>query len=502
MRKVIIVGLDACDYDLTLKLMNNHEMPRLAELRDRYNFSRLKSVVPPNTPPGWTSMTTGVNPGKHGIYYFYNFSSVPLTIVNSTDSSTPRIWDYVGASGGRSVVVNVPVTYPAGKIQGALIAGIPPWFFDERSVYPSSLMEEPWRKDYEIDAPMSRDLLEHPNELVSRAIQTEGRRTKVFLHLLEKEKEWRFGMIVLTALDRIQHKLVGKSEAASSAVCHAYHEIDSLVGKIVDKFPDANVLVVSDHGFSYTPVAFYPNSWLYKRGYVKRKSSTLYRVTQYLHDHLDGRFLWMPLFMTKRFQGAIAQVRSIDSVDTENSTAFFPGTDGVLIVKKSKKEDIESISKGLADLIDEFGEKICGVYGKNQIYSGDKLDSAPELLIVPRDDINIRSDPFSEEIITKLGDFPRGNHGPNGIFFAAGPDIAKARELVLKLEDVAPTALALLGIAPPEFMDGRAVKEIFSQRTDSNDLQPASVPDQNRAFKFSRAEEDHVMENLRRLGYT
>ena len=111
-KRLIIIGLDAADYNLTARFIEDGAMPRLGQVKDSGNFSLLKSVIPPNTAPGWTSITTGVNPGKHGIFYFYDFSSVPLTIINSTRTSTPRIWDYVRALGGKSVVVNVPVTYP------------------------------------------------------------------------------------------------------------------------------------------------------------------------------------------------------------------------------------------------------------------------------------------------------------------------------------------------------------------------------------------------------
>ena len=132
--KLIIVGIDAADFQVSSDLMESGDLPRLSAIREGGHFSSLKSVIPPNTAPGWTSITTGVNPGKHGIYYFYNFSTFPLTIANATNTSTPRIWDYVRAFEGRSVVVNVPVTYPVHAISGSIVAGIPPWYIDERSV--------------------------------------------------------------------------------------------------------------------------------------------------------------------------------------------------------------------------------------------------------------------------------------------------------------------------------------------------------------------------------
>lgn len=464
------------------------------------NFSCLNSVIPPNTPPGWTSITTGVNPGKHGIFYFYNFSSTPFTIVNAANSSTPRIWDYVQAVDGKSVVVNVPVTYPVHKFSGKIVSGIPPWFVDERSVYPASLLDELRNSGYEIDTPLSRALESQPETLVTRLIETERKRADAFLKLLKSEYEWSFGMIVITALDRLQHKLVGEGEKEEKEVRRGYHEVDEIVGKLVDSLgKEVTFLCVSDHGFTPTPVAFYPNSWLREQGFLKTSSEFRFRLTKFLHDMLDGHFLWVPQRITKKFQGENVIVRSIDAIDLESSKAFVPGTDGLVIVKS--KEDLGSIASGLSELKDDSGRKLCQVYPRQQIYSGDRLEDAPELLIVPREDVNIRSDPFNRKMSGSPKKFARGNHSPHGIFFAAGQGIKKTPALNLSLEDIAPTALTLMGIRPPEFMDGRCINEILLFSNLEEPLKLPSIPSLKQSFEFSKAEEELVMNNLKRIGY-
>ena len=498
--KLIIVGLDAADYGLTKNFIDDGDLPRLSSIRNKGNFSCLNSVVPPVTPPGWTTITTGVNPGKHGIYYFYNFSTSPATIVNATNSSTPRIWDYVQAADGRSVVVNVPVTYPVREISGTMIAGIPPWFWDKRSVYPETLFASLKTSGYQIDTPLGRSLESQPELFVRKLVETEEKRADVFLDLLKGEI-WSFGMIVITALDRFQHKLVGKGTLESDQVRRGYREIDRLLGKIIDSAgEDVNVLVVSDHGFITTPVAFYPNSWLFRQGLLKRKSSAGSGMVKHLHNFFDGRFLWLPQSITKRFQGASTAVNTIDAVDLGSSRAFVPGTDGLVIVKS--KDDMAAITNGLSEMKDSNGEKVCEVYPREKIYHGDRLESAPQLLIIPRDGVNIRSDPFSTEFVSSSGDFPRGNHGPKGIFFAIGPDIRKSEGLELQLEDVAPTALSLMGITPPDSMDGRIIKELMAGQQSTKSFEPMMVDRKAESYRFSKEEENQVMDNLRRLGYT
>jgi predicted AlkP superfamily phosphohydrolase/phosphomutase len=500
LHKLIIIGIDAADLQLTQDFMGDGDMPRLSSIADQGCFSSLKSGIPPQTAPAWTSITTGANPGKHGIYYFYNFSTSPITIINSTNTSTPRIWDHVEALGERSVVVNVPITYPVHKIAGSIVSGIPPWYIDERSAYPENLLAKLKTAGYEIDAPMSRGLERHADALVSRVLATEEKRVDVFLDLLE-EGEWSFGMIVMTGLDRLQHKLLGKGDKESEAVRRGYHGVDALVGKLIDSVGSGvNFLIVSDHGFNPRPLAFYPNAWLHRQGMLRRKSSVRYRLTRMAHDALDGHLLWLPQRMTKRFQGATTIIRSIDAVDTEESRAFVPGTDGVIVVKS--KEDERSIISGLSQLKDDSGKEICKVYTRDQVYKGDKLDAAPELLIVPRDDINIKTDPFSHSLVSKSGNFPKANHGPNGIFLATGPDIRRSGTLDVSLEDVAPTSLTLMGILPPGAMDGHAINEIMREPHPPQSLRSTDVMHNDRTYAFSEKEEKQVMDNLRRLGYT
>lgn len=499
LRRLVVIGVDGMDHALTESLMGEGKLPRLSAAAAAGTFSPLESTIPPQTAPAWTSLTTGVNPGKHGIYYFYNFSTSPLTIVNATNSTTPRLWDLVGAAGGRSVVVNVPVTYPATEISGVMVSGIPPWYFDERSVYPRSLMARLKARGYETDSPMGRSLERRPDELVTRLTETEERRVDLFLDLL-REEEWSFGMVVMTTLDRMQHHLMGMGEGEDEAVRRGYAEVDALVGRIMDALgPDINFLVASDHGFNRRPVAFYPNSWLRRRGFLRTKSSFRNRLLIAAHGLLDGRFLWAPKTMTRRFQGANTTVRTVDAIDLERSSAFVPGTDGVLVVKS--EENAREVAAGLSAIEDGSGRRVCRVLPRDQVYRGERLASAPELLLVPRDDINIRTDPFSRDVVSTGGSFPKANHGPTGIFFAAGGSIRKTRELNLTVEDVAPTALRLLGITPPEYMDGRAALEVLGRPEAIPAPQQPVGPSTPESFEFTESEEKQILEHLDRLGY-
>ena len=66
-RRVVIVGLDGQDPELTEKWMNEGLLPKFSRLRESGAFARLGTTLPAESPVAWSSFQTGCNPGKHRI---------------------------------------------------------------------------------------------------------------------------------------------------------------------------------------------------------------------------------------------------------------------------------------------------------------------------------------------------------------------------------------------------------------------------------------------------
>ena len=69
-KRVLLLGLDGMTYSVLEPAFEAGHMPVFQRLLERGASGVLTSTVPPYTPPGWTSIFTGVNPGKHGIFGF------------------------------------------------------------------------------------------------------------------------------------------------------------------------------------------------------------------------------------------------------------------------------------------------------------------------------------------------------------------------------------------------------------------------------------------------
>ena len=70
MAKVLIVGLDGATWRVLEPWARAGRLPHLAALMARGTWGTLRSTVPALTLPAWSSLTTGRNPGAHGVFAF------------------------------------------------------------------------------------------------------------------------------------------------------------------------------------------------------------------------------------------------------------------------------------------------------------------------------------------------------------------------------------------------------------------------------------------------
>ncbi|HEX5416637.1 MAG TPA: alkaline phosphatase family protein, partial [Chloroflexota bacterium] len=138
--KVIVIGLDGLEPTVVESLIEAGRLPNLAKLRQQGGYSRLRTTYPAQTPVAWSTFSTGVNPGGHGIYDFIHRDPktyLPMLSLNRYEQKNaflpPRavngrggtpLWELLSRAGVPSTIVRCPCTYPADEIRGRLLAGV------------------------------------------------------------------------------------------------------------------------------------------------------------------------------------------------------------------------------------------------------------------------------------------------------------------------------------------------------------------------------------------
>ena len=118
--KIVFVGLDGVPFSLLENFFDLDVMPGLKKLAADGIFSPMDSSRPPISSVAWTSFMTGKDPGHHGIFGFTDVAKdeIRLTLPSFDDIRAPVIWNKFPEK--RTVVVNLPFTYPAQTTQWRL----------------------------------------------------------------------------------------------------------------------------------------------------------------------------------------------------------------------------------------------------------------------------------------------------------------------------------------------------------------------------------------------
>jgi predicted AlkP superfamily phosphohydrolase/phosphomutase len=124
--KLVVIGLDAADWNVINPLLKENKLPHLRSLMRSGSYGRLKTLAPAQSPVVWNSIATGKTPKKHGIRGFVvrhpeTGKRMPYT---SNMRKCKAIWDILSDYGKRVGVVGWWNTWPATPVNGAMVCGV------------------------------------------------------------------------------------------------------------------------------------------------------------------------------------------------------------------------------------------------------------------------------------------------------------------------------------------------------------------------------------------
>lgn len=286
-RRVVIIGLDCAEPSLMFEKFAG-QLPTLDRLRSQGAFGKLESVIPAITVPAWSCMTSGKDPGALGIYGFRNRSGYHyerFTIANGKAVLEPRLWDILSNYGKRSIVLNVPGTFPAHPINGEMVTCFLTPDAQSDFTYPLALRDE----IHQITPEYPFDVKDFRTENKAWLIEQVTAMTKTHFatarHLAET-RDWDFFMMVEIGLDRMHHALWAHMDSehrhyvTNSPFQHAirdyYQLLDAEIAQLMSacqkEGTETVFLVVSDHGGQRMEGGVCLNEWLIQEGYLVLKT--------------------------------------------------------------------------------------------------------------------------------------------------------------------------------------------------------------------------------------
>ncbi len=490
MKKVFIMGIDGGSLDLIKKW--KEDLPNFSKIIRNGTSGYLHTIIPMLTLPAWTSFSTGKNPGKHNIFDFFKFKNYNKELVRSNDRKTGAIWDILSNHDKRSVILNLPATYPPQPFNGIMICGgdtpslkydftYPKDFKDKiLSLFPDYKTGIDWNNlEYKRYDKFLDDLYKITEDY------------KNLIMFLMKNEQWDLFVTVFEDIDRLQHYFwkymdtnhphYVKENKYENAIKDYYKRLDKIIGEIIEKIDENTIFfIVSDHGFGPLYKQVFINNFLLEKGFLKLREnnkkninlrSILIKIVYSLRiKHLIPR---LPSKFRYNLKKIIpSNLPNITEIDWGNTKAYFDSYSGQhilinLIGRESngflKEEEynqfIENLKLELLKLEDNGKKIIKKVYTSKELYNGGYIKNAPDIFIVTEEGY-ILSEGFGEKLISYFDEntnYRSGEHRDNGILFIKGEEIKKGCEIEANLLDIVPTILHILEIAPPEDLDGKII---------------------------------------------
>ena len=202
--RAVIIGLDGVPHELIVRFAADGTMPNMGKILSSGEMRRMESSIPDVSCVAWGTVITGKNPGEHGIYGFMNLSPGTYRFAFPTfnDLKAAPLWERLPI--GRSVILNVPGTYPARALDGVMISGFVAIDID-RAVYPKSLLPKLRELGYRIDVDAAKGHTDMA-AFLRDCEETLDARIRAFRYLWEREECGLF-FIVFTSTDRLSHFL-------------------------------------------------------------------------------------------------------------------------------------------------------------------------------------------------------------------------------------------------------------------------------------------------------
>ena len=285
-RRVLVIGVDSFSMDLILKW--REYLPNLNRMIEQGTYGYMRSTVPPFTPPAWTAILTGKNPGKTGIFDWITYpqrKDEKIRVVYSYDIKAETVFDILSKNGKKVVSLNVPLTYPPWKVNGYMVSGIPTPVKENAVItYPESLKDELDEivSGYQIQPMVNLQIKGKEEEYIEEFSKTLVKRFEAALYLLHMI-DWDLFFLVFFAIDSVQHyfwhhmdenhPLHNPNNKYKDVIKNFYIQIDSLIGKILSEIPENTyTFVISDHGMGPLYGYFLVNEFLLRYGFFKVKN--------------------------------------------------------------------------------------------------------------------------------------------------------------------------------------------------------------------------------------
>jgi predicted AlkP superfamily phosphohydrolase/phosphomutase len=399
MGRLVFFGIDGLDYFLWKSLMDRGVMPFSKTLMQKGTLVPMDSSYPEVSSAAWASIITGKNPGGHNIFGFTDLipGTYTLGFTSSKTCKAKPFWQE--DSSRKSLIINIPQTYPAQPLHGILVSGFVSIDL-AKGVYPLEELPVFQNAGYQFDVDSS--LAAESKVLFYEGLFDVLRKRESILHHYWEEQAWDTIFFVVTGTDRLNHHGWWDFEDTASPFhqdyLNFYTEVDRVLSRVVDRLhPDDSLVILSDHGF-------------------ERQDYSL-NVNRFLQDH---GFLHL---RDEKYMNHNCILPGTKALAMDPGRIYFH-REGRFPAGSVREDDVDSLRDELCHLFHEWtidGKKVVNEIRRGEdLYSGLYASRGPDLVLMTHAHISLSGRIQTSDLVedTQLS----GKHTfHNAVFYYAGP---------------------------------------------------------------------------------
>jgi predicted AlkP superfamily phosphohydrolase/phosphomutase len=526
--RTLIVGLDGATWKVAEPLIAQGKLPNLAMLKKSGCWSWLNSTTPPMTLPSWSSMLTGCNPGRHGIFDFVHYQDQSLRFVHALDRCVPTIHQIISDRGGRVASLLVPTTWPPVPIDGVMISGFDSPVstdIDASFCHPSTLYKQLRQRFGSVhfaDIQESNIQEGWHEQALPRLLQEVHRKEKMGAWLLRQER-WDCFMLLFGESDTVSHHFWMFHDPQSprfrnvrvlrDSISRVYQRLDQALGVLIESAKPDWICVCSDHGFGGAGEhVLYLNQFLAEQGWLTQKKESRLaplrrKIAQKVpHSILGHVFRNIPSSLRNQLESRARY----GGIDFNQTRAFSDEMNYAATIRMPSMVGFDRLKEHLLRWKVDGHYPVREVYTRDDLYCGEAVDRSAEVIL----ELNLREE-YSYTLLSsgmaKEGQTWRtlsshehmggkglgmnGTHRQHGVLCLYGTDVP-SQEVQADMKDITPTLLHLMGEAVPTYMDGSVLMEdaqvSYCSEESSSDVD---------GVRMTSTQSQAIRERLKRLGY-
>ncbi len=481
--KVLFIGLDAADPALLAQGCDAGWLPVLQSLRSNGAWAKVKAPRGFGDGAIWPSLFTGVNPGRHGRYFYRQLKIGTYdteSFAQDTGFGHKPFWEYLSQAGRRVAVIDIVKAPLSKEINGIQITD---WMVHSQE---GPTRSSPAQLLSEIIARYGADPFNGTTDIYKQRTAEEYKtfrdamidrvhaKTSLCEHYL-KQDSWDLFMVSFGDAHDIGHQCWHLHDPAHALydprwverfgdpVKDVYMALDSAIGRLLNCIgPQTTTVVFGGPGIEPAYTGNYLFDQILRRidGRPDRDRNLVPHAIlsrlrpaaiQRLGQRINHAKYMYSMSRRKYFEvlhNENAGGVRINVVGREPAGCVKPGADYEAVCK--------SLTKDLLDLVNtDTGKPIIKeVVRIADECHGQRLETLPDLFAVWSREAPIRavtSPKIGTVTGTRVIGARTGDHNPDCVLYAQGPRVTR-RGLMnpMAVEDIAPTITSLLEFALPD----------------------------------------------------